>query len=190
MTKTNIYRVKGGSGATTIACALAMTATRPTVLAALNREEFDDLAACLAMPTPPDDAAQVNDTVTLRLMSWDEFHDVDDTLTDYILSSGKAMERKDDQIGVIENILVTRCCYLACRKAIGEPLQPDSIIVVEEPGRALTTRDVERCLSRPVITTIRWDPAVSRCVDAGLMVSRLPDNLRKPITRLHSKENA
>jgi MinD-like ATPase involved in chromosome partitioning or flagellar assembly len=68
-------------------------------------------------------------------------------------------------------ILVTRPCYLSLRRATLAPT-PTSIIVLNEPGRALTARDVSQVMAAPVIAEIPVDPAISRAVDAGLLATR------------------
>jgi MinD-like ATPase involved in chromosome partitioning or flagellar assembly len=75
------------------------------------------------------------------------------------------------------SLLVTRPCYLALRRAVASGLQPTGIVLIDEPGRALTARDVERSLHAPVVAELQYDPAVARAVDAGLLASRLPKSL-------------
>ena len=75
------------------------------------------------------------------------------------------------------SLLVTRPCYLALRRAVATGVQPSGIVLVHEPGRALTARDVERSLGAPVVAELHYDPAVARAVDAGLLAARLPRSL-------------
>jgi len=65
-------------------------------------------------------------------------------------------------------------CYVALATilAAGEPT-PDGIILVSEPGRALSERDVAEVLGVPIAATIPIDPAVARAIDAGLLPSRV-----------------
>lgn len=80
--------------------------------------------------------------------------------------------------GVAErSTLVTRLCYLALARAMERPV-PDDLIVVVEPDRALGVADVKAALRVPV-ATVRWDPAVARAVDAGLLTRRLPRALHR-----------
>lgn len=80
--------------------------------------------------------------------------------------------------------LVTRQCYLSLRRATQLPT-PTGVIVVEEEGRALTSRDVANVVGAPVVATIPVTANMARSVDAGLLVSRvaqligshLPENL-------------
>lgn len=85
------------------------------------------------------------------------------------------------------SILVTRTCYLALRAARRCEHEPDGIVVVREPGRLLSERDVERSLGAAVVATVPWDPAIQRSLDAGLLASRPPQSVRKrlgAVTRL------
>jgi hypothetical protein len=79
------------------------------------------------------------------------------------------------------SVLVTRSCYLALRRAIAAPLHPSEIVLVREPGRALTAIDVETTLGSRVTATIDVDPAVARAIDAGLLTSRLPRALERAL---------
>jgi hypothetical protein len=79
-------------------------------------------------------------------------------------------------------IVVIRACYLALRRLVGIEAGSTSIVLVEEPGRALTRCDVESALGA-VDVVLSWDPAVARAVDAGLLMARLPRSLR-PLRRL------
>jgi Mrp family chromosome partitioning ATPase len=79
------------------------------------------------------------------------------------------------------SLLVTRACYLALRRAVAAPLRPSAVIVVEEPGRALSCADVAEVLGVPVAAQVLHDPAVARAVDAGLLASRLPRGLERAL---------
>ena len=74
----------------------------------------------------------------------------------------------------IRRMWVLRPCYLALRRAMARTRRPDSIIVVREPQRALTTLDIEAVLGITVEATIDIDPAIARMVDAGLLAARVP----------------
>ena len=53
-------------------------------------------------------------------------------------------------------------------------MRPTGVVLVDEPGHGLGTRDVEHTLGVPVEAVIAVDPGVSRAVDAGLLTTRLP----------------
>ncbi len=79
-------------------------------------------------------------------------------------------------------VVVTRGCYLALRRLADAPIADARVVLIEEPGRALSRRDVEAAIGT-VAVVLPWDPAVARAVDAGLLVSRMPRSLR-PLRRL------
>jgi MinD-like ATPase involved in chromosome partitioning or flagellar assembly len=79
------------------------------------------------------------------------------------------------------SLLVLRPCYLALRRAVAAPIRPSGVVLVREPGRALTRRDVEAVLGVPVRAEIDVDPAIARAVDAGLLTSRLPRGLERAL---------
>ena len=81
------------------------------------------------------------------------------------------------------SMLVTRACFLALRRATIAPLRASEVVLLTEPGRSLTRRDVEDCLALPVIAEIDVDPAVARAVDAGLLATRLPRGLIRELRR-------
>jgi Flp pilus assembly CpaE family ATPase len=76
------------------------------------------------------------------------------------------------------SLLVVRPCYLALRRAANHPLRPDGVVLVTEPGRALTRADVEAVLGVPVLASVPVEPVIARAVDAGLLAARLPRPLR------------
>ncbi len=85
--------------------------------------------------------------------------------------------------GATRSLLVTRPCFLALRRALTMPLRPSEVVLLTEPGRALTRADVEDCVGAPVIAEVPVDPQVARAVDAGLLATRLPRGLAKELGR-------
>ena len=81
-------------------------------------------------------------------------------------------------------LLVTRPCYLALRRAIDTPLRPCGLVLINEPGRALTATDIEAVLGRPIVATVPYDVAISRAVDSGLLTSRVPRVLARALRHL------
>lgn len=81
-------------------------------------------------------------------------------------------------------ILVTRPCYLALRRASAARIRPSGVIVVNDGGHALGRSDVARSVGAPVLAEVRFDPAVSRAVDAGLLVFNLPGGFLKQLRRV------
>jgi hypothetical protein len=77
------------------------------------------------------------------------------------------------------SLLVLRPCYLAIRRLQAQPLRPDGVVVVREPGRALSATDVADILGVPVRAEVALDPTIARAVDAGLLSCRLPRVLER-----------
>jgi hypothetical protein len=84
--------------------------------------------------------------------------------------------------------LVVRPCYLAVRAAV-DMAAADDVVLVLEPGRALRPADVKAALTVEDFTVVRWDPAVARAVDAGLLAHRLPRPLRR-LPAAHAESTA
>jgi MinD-like ATPase involved in chromosome partitioning or flagellar assembly len=84
--------------------------------------------------------------------------------------------------------LVTRPCYLALRRATTAihrgGFVVDGCILVNEPGRALTSNDVATVLRTPVRAEIPVDSTISRAVDAGLLAHRVPRALDEGLADL------
>ncbi|HAP78356.1 MAG TPA: hypothetical protein DCR14_20025 [Acidimicrobiaceae bacterium] len=83
-----------------------------------------------------------------------------------------------------QRLLVTRSCYLAIRRAAAQAVEPTGVVLLKEGGRAVGPRDLEHCFGAPVVAEVPWDPAVFRAVDAGLLASRLPPSIARPLGRL------
>lgn len=83
-----------------------------------------------------------------------------------------------------DDLLVTRACYLALRRALAVGHRPRGVVLVAEPGRSLTAADVASTIGADVRATVDVDPAVARAVDAGTLVRRLPRTLRRGLGEL------
>ena len=79
------------------------------------------------------------------------------------------------------SLLVIRPCYLALRRAAALTNLPTGIVLVREPGRALGRREVEDITGVRVLAEVDVEPSIARAVDAGLLASRLPRGLSRPL---------
>lgn len=77
-------------------------------------------------------------------------------------------------------VLVTRPCYLALRAECRAEVRPDAVVLIREPGRALSTRGLQAALNVDGrnVWPVPFEPAVARMVDAGLLLARLPQAVR------------
>ncbi len=81
--------------------------------------------------------------------------------------------------GAHRSVCVLRACYLALNRAQRVAGPYDRVVLVEEPGRALRSRDVAAAVGASQVERVPWDPRVARSVDAGTIVSLLPPPLRR-----------
>ena len=81
------------------------------------------------------------------------------------------------------SVIVVRGCYLALRRAVRVELTDAAAgaMFVEEGGRALGTHDVANVLGVPVLATVALRASTARAVDAGVLPTRLPDALARPV---------
>jgi hypothetical protein len=194
------WSVKGGSGVTVVAAGLALRAARsgPSILIDL----CGDLPAALGVPEPdgPGIAEWLRRGVTIRgplpLISVGRGLQLVPRGRGALLPVGLDWLAGQGTVimdaGVIDDagdpralalgradrsLLVLRPCYLALRRAVRVGIRPHGIVLVVEPNRALGAEDVETVLGAPVVAEVPVDPAVSRAVDAGLLVHRCPTAL-------------
>jgi hypothetical protein len=74
-----------------------------------------------------------------------------------------------------------RGCYLALRRAVGSGALAATAgaVLVEEPGRSLSRREIADVLGVPVVARVPFREQVFRAVDAGVLAARLPDSLAR-----------
>ena len=164
---------KGGVGTSTVAAfrALALAADGfPTALTAADPVQLGDLAALLGTTTPDVPTIDVNAAAGLPADPGAQPHVVIDGGID------------DVPAGFLpdEDYLVTRPCYLALRRAVASPYRPRGIVLVVEPERALSQRDVEEVIGRRVVATMRIEATTARAIDAGLVA--IARRRRPPLT--------
>ena len=77
---------------------------------------------------------------------------------------------------------------LRLRRAVDLETAFSGVIVVNEPDRVLTSRDVESVLKLKCVAEIPYTSEISRRVDSGLLKSRLPMVLQSVLSQLISLE--
>ena len=84
------------------------------------------------------------------------------------------------------SVVVVRACYLGIRRLAADELlrEASGVVVLEETGRALGRREVHDVLGVPVLASVPVRAAIARVVDAGVLASRLPDQLARPARSL------
>ncbi|MEY2401616.1 MAG: hypothetical protein QOJ08_1727 [Ilumatobacteraceae bacterium] len=196
------WAAKGGSGTTVVACALTLGSSRthPTTLVDLG----GDCATALGLDEPAgpgvvdwlaSPTAGSADLARLAVLVRDEVRLIPRGHPDpapgqwarlaaalsgagtVIIDAGTGLPPQELHEAADQSLLITRPCFIAIRRAQRLSLRPTGIVLVDEPGRALTSRDVEHALGVPVVAEVRLDPAVARAVDAGLLIARLPASL-------------
>lgn len=203
------WSTKGGSGTTVVAAALALVTAqrRPTLLvdlcgdipAAMGMAEpsgpgvRDWLAspsanalalANLAVPAADDlELLPCGGTLPARPRWADLAHALAQLERTVIIDAGTGVPPLELHEAAQHRLLVTRPCYLAMRRAVAQGVQATGLVVVLEPGRALSAHDLSRVLGVPVVAEVQYDPMVSRAVDAGLLRSRLPRPLANQLAQ-------
>lgn len=162
------YSPKGGVGTSVVAACAALTALPREWTVVIDAAPRHDMARVLGVHA----AGKVVPGLSL------EVHDDRPAMDSYPMSrvvvdvGTRYMDGFERLDGV--QVMVLRPCYLALANALACPVRPDRIVLVEEPGRALDAVDVAKVLGVTDVVSLRWDPSISRCVDAGILTSRLP----------------
>jgi hypothetical protein len=196
------WAAKGGSGTTVVSCAMALGSARshPATLVDLggdcatalgmNEPDGPGVVDWLASPTAGATelvrlALTVRDDVQLIPRGdgdppdnqWPRLATALAALDTVIVDTGTGCPPQALHEAAAQSLLIIRPCFMAIRRAQRLAIRPTGIVLVDEPGRALTSTDVERALGVGVVAEVRLDPAVARAVDAGLLIARLPRSL-------------
>jgi len=82
------------------------------------------------------------------------------------------LDQLDARPGGLLVVVLRGPCYLGLRTITTCGVRADGIVLLMEPGRSLTRRDVADVCDVPVIAEIAVTANVARTIDAGLLVSR------------------
>jgi hypothetical protein len=203
------WSTKGGSGTTVVACSLALLLGAASPDGSLLIDLGGDAPAAFGIAEPTGRAldywleqpgatledlhrleARVNDAVRVvptGAPSLISGHALAQVLADetrpVIVDAGRLESGPSYELAASATVslLVMRPCYLALRRAAAASLRPSAVVLVGEPNRALTRKDVETVLGVPVRAEIALDPHIARAVDAGLLATRLPTSLSRSL---------
>jgi len=201
------WSVKGGSGTTVFASALALALAErhgsativdfggdvPSVLGLAEPGGFGVRDWFASGASDPHDlhSLAISATSHLRLVpagspaSFDTatMHVLGDAFPNeqLVVDCGSIQPDDDLRRGAHADWLVVRPCYLALRRAARLSMRPGGVVLVTEEGRSLTSRDVVAVTGAPVVAEVRARSEVARSVDAGLLATRLPASLSRDI---------
>ena len=86
-------------------------------------------------------------------------------------------------VSATASLLVTRCCYLAVRRARQLTMRPSGVVLLTERGRSLGRCEVEDLLGAPVVAEVPIEPEISRAADSGTLGRRVPRGLERALRR-------
>lgn len=190
------WSTKGGAGTTVVAAALGVLLARRHPTGALLVDVGGDLPAALGLaPLAPDGAEEVAvgglplalrsagpgaADLDVAALAGDRRAVVADCGRLDLTPPAGGLPA-DLVVAADRSLLVLRPCYLALRRAVAAPVRPTGVVVVVEPGRAITADDIADALGVPVVAEVQVTEAVARAVDAGLLVSRVPRSLLRDL---------
>ena len=158
---------RGGQGTSTIASALAIYAAGHCTVQ-LVAIDASATAALLGVTDPGADEIPVTDRLMLTSTPSGE---PDVRIVDAGSSTVTASRMGDVELHLV---VLRGPCYVALRSLVrNDGRSPDGIVLLSEPGRSLTARDVHDVTGIPVVATVAVTPAVARTIDAGLLLARL-----------------
>jgi hypothetical protein len=79
------------------------------------------------------------------------------------------------------SVVVVQGCYLALRRALRAPAlaRTAGVVLVEEKERSLSEKEVVEVLDVPLLARVPYRSGTFRAVDAGVLVTRLPESLAR-----------
>lgn len=179
MTRTIILTgARGGQGTSSVAAALAVLAAGhgPTQLVP---DDPRSTAALLGVPITTDEEwAEICPNLVMATNARQvtlQRHPTTTVIDGGRLPNGPFDEASSTpQLEPAERYVVLRePCYVALSSLLVTGVRFDGVILLSEPGRALSDRDVTDVLGIPVVASIPVDPAIARTIDAGLLLSSL-----------------
>jgi Mrp family chromosome partitioning ATPase len=207
------WSLKGGSGTTVVSAALALTLAQRNTATVRIVDLAGDIPSALGIAEPsgegvtnwlqqqhvPMKSLQIPVTARVSLIPRGNDSLLHHDLTAEHCNSLATELDTSNELTVVDagsghipqlinnattSLLVIRPCYLALRKAAHLSVKPHGIVLINEPGRSLGKRDVESVVGAPVLVELPLDPTIARCVDAGLLASRIPTMLSQHLAHV------
>lgn len=207
------WSLKGGSGTTVVSAALALTLAQRNTATVRIVDLAGDIPSALGIAEPsgegvmnwlqqqhvPIQSLQIPVTARVSLIPRGNDSLLHHDLTAEHCNSLATELDTSNELTVVDagsghipqlinnattSLLVIRPCYLALRKAAHLSVKPHGIVLINEPGRSLGKRDVESVVGAPVLVELPLDPTIARCVDAGLLASRIPTVLSQHLAHV------
>ena len=165
-----VIGARGGSGTSTVAAALACLAAAETTVTLAGHDPVA-LAHLLAVPAPlPGSPVTVAANVSLTV----EAEQAEFLQPDLRVIDGGTLANADGDGNEDARYVVVRGpCYLALATLVGQAERNfDGVILLSEPGRAMTATHVADVTGLPIIASIPVHARVARCLDAGVLANR------------------
>jgi hypothetical protein len=168
-TTVTLIGARGGSGASTVAAALALHTAEdvPTALLTHDPTAMARLLGTYGVVPAPNHPFAVGPRLTVAGLDGPR-----DAVT--IIDAGPAVAAAEATPADGRRYAVLRGpCYLALATLVSLPdLRPDGVILVAEPGRSLSAGDASAVLGIPVVATVPVRSSIARLLDAGLLAGR------------------
>jgi len=163
---------RGGQGTSTTAAALALLAAQRGHRVELVTHDIPTMRALLGMTVDkeldPDGAVEIVSGLLLRRAP-------SGTATLVVRDRPLCVEAETLSDGSCERrlIVLRGPCYLSLRATIDSRDAMDGLIVVREPGRSVTNRDLVEITGLPVVAETTVTPQVARTIDAGVLATTI-----------------
>lgn len=101
--------------------------------------------------------------------------------TNYIVDIGTRVNETTNALVEASDlvIMVMKGCYVSLNRASAHPYtsSTDTCIVISEPGRTITTKQISDVLKLNCIIEIEARRDFAKCIDAGILIFRTPRNM-------------
>jgi hypothetical protein len=156
---------RGGQGTSTVAALAALILAQHTSVTLLA-DDPTQMAALLGV-APADEPTWVTPGLLLGPGGVPEPSGAVVVDTSHVSPPSRAAGRPGAVVAVLRGP-----CYLSLRSLLAWDQPADGIVLLAEPGRARTDRDVTDATGIPVLATVPVTATAARTIDAGLLPAR------------------